>query len=56
MLLDAADVLCTAIEDLQIPATGEPFEIDTQDARPIKQKPYRLGEAEQQFLDKTISS
>ena len=36
MLLDVADVVCTDIEDLRVPAKGEPFEINTGDSRPIK--------------------
>ena len=56
MLLEVADVFCVDIEDLRTPAKGEPFEINTGDAPPIKQRPYRLGEKEQQFLDKTIAS
>lgn len=36
MLLDVAEVFCTAIEDLKVPAKGEAFEIITGEAKPIK--------------------
>ena len=56
MLLDVADVFCTDIEDLKKPAKGEPFEIDTGNTSPIKQRPFRLAPREMQWLDSTISS
>ena len=56
MLLGVADVLCTEIEDLRTPAKGEPFEIDTGDAKPIKQRPYRLADRESLWLEKTVKS
>jgi hypothetical protein len=56
MLLEVADVFCTDIEDLKQPAKGEPFEINTEGASPIKQRPFRLAPREMQWLDETISS
>ena len=46
MLLEISDVFCIDIEYLKIPAKGEPFEIDTGTAKPIKQRPFRLGDEE----------
>ena len=46
MLLEISDVFCVDIEDLKSPAKGEPFEIDTGTAKPIKQRPFRLGDEE----------
>ena len=54
MLLGVADVFATSLDDLVVPASGEEFEIDTGDAVPIKQKPFRMGNRELEFLNKTI--
>ena len=43
MLLGVADVFATSLDDLVVPASGEEFEIDTGDAVPIKQKPFRMA-------------
>ena len=56
MLLGVSDVFCTSIEDLRIPAKGEPFEILTGTSRPIKQRPFRLAPREMGWLDATIAS
>ena len=54
MLLSVADVFATSLDDLSTPATGEPFYIDTGDSPPIKQRPFKMGHREVEFLNKTI--
>lgn len=56
MLLEVASVLATSIEDLRTAAKGDPMEIDTGEARPIKSKPFRQGPKEMEYLTKTINS
>ena len=54
MLLSVADVFATSLQDLAVPAKGDKFSIDTSDALPIKQKPFKMGKREVEFLNTTI--
>ena len=54
MLLSIADVFATSMMDLAVPAKGERFSIDTGTAVPIKQKPFKMGRKEIEFLNVTI--
>ena len=54
MLLAVSDVFATSLDDLIVPASGDEFEIDTGDAAPIKQRPFKMGNREVEFLNKTI--
>jgi hypothetical protein len=54
MLLSVADVFATELTDLAVAADTEEFTIDTREAPPIKQKAFRMGLKEVEFLNKTI--
>ena len=54
MLLGVADVFATELTDLVHPADTEEFTIDTRDSPPIKQRPFKMGRKEVEFLNKTI--
>jgi len=54
MLLQVADVFATSLQDLSTPASGDSFEIDTGTATPIKQRPFKMGAREVEFLNVTI--
>ena len=54
MLLGVADVFATELTDLVHPADTEEFTIDTRNSPPIKQRPFKMGRKEVEFLNKTI--
>ena len=54
MLLGVSDAFATELSDLASPASGDVFYIDTGEALPIKQRPFKMGTREIEFLNKTI--
>ena len=55
VLLEYADVFCINKGDLKTPALAEPMHLDTGDAKPIKQRAYKLGRTEQGIMDKEVA-